>query len=316
MSVAGKWLKMISGALLLVPFLLQAGQGGKISGQISDSQTGDFLPGANVLITHRWIDGEEQPLDAILGSASDLEGRYYILNIYPGTYTVRVDFIGMSSSRITEVDVLVDMTTFIDVSLEPASLEGEMVVVESQKKNTVQTDLTATKTVYQIDDVQSIAGVSDIGDIINLQADVVDDHFRGGRTGESSYLLGGGTIINPLTNSKAFSPIVTGLEQVEVYTSGFSAEYGNAQSGVINMVTKEGRESWESRLEVSVTAPYYKVWEEFFDEDSNRTVEGGSPYDINSLEFYEMLRDTAEWLKDNPQQPGRVLFDMGYGIWV
>ena len=278
----GKWLKFSIGVLCLVPVLLFAGQGGKIAGTITDSQTGDALPGANVMLTHRWIDGEESPLDAILGSATDIDGRYFILNIYPGTYTLRVDFIGMSSSRVTKVDVLVDMTTFIDVSMETASLEGEVVIVESQRANTVQTDLTATKTVYKISDVQSIAGVSDIGDIINLQADVVDDHFRGGRTGESSYLLGGGTIVNPLTNSKAFSPIVTGLEQVEVYTSGFSAEYGNAQSGVINMVTKEGREKWESRLEVSMTAPYYKVWEEFFDEDSNRTVKAGSPYDCMS----------------------------------
>ncbi|MBT3631554.1 MAG: TonB-dependent receptor [Candidatus Marinimicrobia bacterium] len=310
----GKWLKISIGVLLLVPSLLLAGQGGKIAGTVTDGQTGEVLPGANVMVTHRWIDGEESPLDAVLGAATDLEGHYYILNIYPGTYTLRVDFIGMSSKQINEIDVLVDMTSFIDVSLEAAALEGEIVVVESQRDNTVQTDLTATKTVYQISDVQSIAGVSDIGDIINLQADVVDDHFRGGRSGESSYLLGGGTIINPLTNSKAFSPIVTGLEQVEVYTSGFSAEYGNAQSGVINMVTKEGREKWESRLEVSVTAPYYKVWEEFFDEDSNRTVEAGSPYDVNSLEFYEILMDTAQWLEDNPQQPGRVLYDLGYGF--
>jgi len=300
--------------LLLLPLILMAGQGGKIAGKITDGQTGDVLPGANVLLTHRWIDGEESPLDEILGSASDIGGQYYILNIYPGTYTLRIDFIGMQSNRVTNIDVLVDMTTFIDVALDPASLEGEAVVVESQRKNTVQTDLTATKQVYQISDVQSIAGVNDIGDIINLQADVVDDHFRGGRSGESSYLLGGGTIINPLTNSKAFSPIVTGLEQVEVYTSGFSAEYGNAQSGVINMVTKEGLESWESRLEVSVTAPYYKLWEEFFDDDSNRSVTGGSPYDINSLEFYEILRDTAQWLEENPQQPGRVLYDLGYGF--
>ncbi len=314
MKTTGKWLKRIIGGIFIVPLLLNAGQGGKISGQITDAQTGEALPGANILLTHRWIDGNESPLDVAIGSASDVDGHYYILNIYPGTYTLRVDFIGMSSTRVTEIDVLVDMTTFIDVALEPASLEGEAVVVESQRKNTVQTDLTATKTVYQISDVQSIAGVNDIGDIINLQADVVDDHFRGGRSGESSYLLGGGAIINPLTNSKAFSPIVTGLEQVEVYTSGFSAEYGNAQSGVINMITKEGREKWESRLEISVTAPYYKVWEEFFDEDSNRTVKAGSPYDVNSLEFYEILADTAEWLEDNPQQPGRVLFDLGYGF--
>ncbi|MEA3288357.1 MAG: TonB-dependent receptor [Candidatus Marinimicrobia bacterium] len=309
-----KWQSSSLIVLLLVAQATFGGQGGKISGQVSDAQSGDPLPGANVMITHRWIDGQEIPLDNLIGTATDVDGHYYLLNIYPGSYSLRVDFIGMSSRVVTDVAIMVDMTTFIDIAMENNALEGEAVIVESQRKNTVQTDLTATKQVYQISDVQSIAGVNDIGDIINLQADVVDDHFRGGRVGEASYLLGGATIVNPLTNGRAFKPIVTGLEQVEVYTSGFSSEYGNAQSGVINMITKEGREKWESRLEVSIVAPYYKVWEEFLDADSNQTLKPGSPYDKNSLDFYEMLTDTAEWLKENPQQPGRVLYDLGYGF--
>ena len=138
----------------------------------------------------------------------------------------------------------------------------------------------------------------------------MDDHFRGGRVGESRYILGGGAIVNPLNNSRAFKPIVTGLEQVEVYTSGFSAEYGNAQSGVINMVTKEGGDSWQSRLEFSATAPYYKVWE----EQANGDLEGGSPYSLNSLNFFSMLDNDEEWLKENPVYPGRALYDPGYGF--
>ncbi|GJQ64803.1 MAG: hypothetical protein SCALA702_38560 [Melioribacteraceae bacterium] len=161
--------------------------------------------------------------------------------------------------------------------------------------------MTATKQVYNTNEIESIAGVADISDILELQADVVDDHFRGGRLGESSYLIGGGTIVNPLTNRRAFSPIVTGLQQVEVYTSGFSAEYGNAQSGVVNMVAKEGGNKWETRLEVAGIPSSYKTF-------------NGSPYDPSNLYFYNELQYTEAWLQENPTQPGRSLFDAGYGF--
>jgi len=222
--------------------------------------------------------------------------------------------VGYGTQFITQVRVDIDKTTTVNIQLRPETLEGEAVTVIAQKPNAVEVDLTATEQVYSVEDIQNMAGVTDIADIISLQADVVDDHFRGGRTGESRYLLGGGQIVNPLNNSRAFRPIVTGLEQVEVYTSGFSAEYGNAQSGVINMVAKEGRSEWESRLEFSATMPYYKVWEETVDEDGNATYAGGSPYSSNSLDFYSTLNNPDEWLKENPIYPGRALYDPGYGF--
>ncbi len=293
---------------------LLAGNSGKISGVVRDARTQEALAGANVVIASRWQGDRLIPLDIPLGAATDQDGSYYILNIDPGDYSLEVTYIGYTKSIIERVSVFVDMTSFIDVNLQVSALESEAVVVESQRRNTAQKDLTATKQVYQISEVQSIAGVNDIGDIIGLQADVVDNHFRGGREGESQYILGGGTIVNPLSNSKAFSPIVTGLEQVEVYTSGFSAEYGNAQSGVINMVTREGRSTWESRAELSYTAPYYKTWLEVPDGDSSKSVVPGSPYDMRSFDYYTLLSDTSEWLKDNPQNPGRALYDLGYGF--
>jgi len=293
---------------------LFAGETGKIAGIVTDDNTDAPLMGANIIITAAWVDGREQNLEFSQGAASDLGGRYFILNVRPGTYSLKAYFIGYGTQLRTQVVVNVDKTTTVDFQLKPQVLEGEAVTVIAQRPNAVEVDLTATKQVYKIEDVQSIAGVTDIADIISLQADVVDDHFRGGRVGESRYLLGGGVIVNPLNNSRAFRPIVTGLEQVEVYTSGFSAEYGNAQSGVINMVAKEGRNEWESRLEFSATMPYYKVWEETIDEDGNAKYAGGSPYSSNSLDYYSILNNAEEWLKENPVYPGRALYDPGYGF--
>jgi len=178
------WLILAVGYLILAG-LNFAGDTGKIAGRISDRDKNEPLIGANVIVTHRWFDDREQPLDYPQGAASDLSGRYFVLNVQPGVYTVQANFIGYRSEIRTRVVVFVDKTTYVDFELVPRALEGESVTVVAQRREAVEVDLTATKQVYQVSEVQSIAGVSDITDIIALQADVVDDHFRGGRVGES-----------------------------------------------------------------------------------------------------------------------------------
>ncbi|MFC2084554.1 TonB-dependent receptor domain-containing protein [Bacteroidota bacterium] len=278
-----------------------AGETGKIAGKIIDSATGETLIGANVIILSRWVDGDEQPLDIIMGASTDIEGEYFILNIPPGLYSVKASYVGYRAEIFTKVQVNVDKTTNVDFQLTQEEVRTDEVVITAYSPRTVEPDVTATKQVYNIRDIQSIAGVADITDILALQADVVDDHFRGGRVGESLYLMSGGSIVNPMNNRRAFNPIVTGLEQVEVYTSGFSAEYGNAQSGVVNMITREGGNKWETRLEFAANPPYYKTW-------------AGSPYSTGNLDFYNTLENVEAWLEENPTQPGKPLYDAGYGF--
>ncbi|MCF8414572.1 MAG: TonB-dependent receptor [Melioribacteraceae bacterium] len=290
--------------ILLISFIttnIWAGEKGKISGKIIDSQTGEPLIGANIILLSRWQDGREFRLETIMGGSTDFEGDYFIINIPPGMYSLKASYVGYADKVLTNVQVNVDRTTIVDFELTAEDLVTDEVLVTAYSPQTVEKDLTATKQTYNIDEVQSLAGVADIADILELQADVVDDHFRGGRVGESLYLMGGGSIVNPLNNQRAFKPIVTGLEQVEVYTSGFSAEYGNAQSGVVNMVTKEGGDRWETRVEFAANPPYYKSW-------------AGSPYSTSNLDFYNGLTDPVSWLDENPTQPGKPLYDAGYGF--
>lgn len=293
--------RMVFVILLMLSYIALGGETGKIAGLIVDKASGDPLIGANVIVESRWENGEEFPLTHPNGGSTDLEGTFFILNLSPGFYNVRASYVGYQEEVRVKVEVIVDKTTTLNFKLGEIIMEAEKIVVTAYAPEAVEKDLTATKQVYNVSEVQAIAGVADISDILELQADVVDDHFRGGRQGESLYLVGGSSIVNPLDNSRAFRPIVTGLDQVEVYTSGFSAEYGNAQSGVVNMVTKEGASSWQTRVEFSSTLPYYKSW-------------GGSVYDKDNLDFYNLLIDTEEWLKENPRNPGRPLWDVGYGV--
>jgi hypothetical protein len=275
-----------------------AGETGKLAGKVTEKETGQPLMGANVVIISEWVEGTEEKLKYPLGASTNKSGEYFIINITPGLYNVRISSIGYKEEIITKTEINVDKTTRVDIKMISTVIMGREVVVTAFSPQKVEIDLTATKQTYNVSDIQGIAGVSNISDILDLQPDIIDDHFRGGRVGQSTYLIGGSSINNPLTNSKSFNPIITGFQQVEVYTSGFSAEYGNAQSGVINMVSKEGGEKWRTSFEAAVLPPYYKTF-------------GGSVYSPSNLFFYNSLLDLNAWLQDNPTKPGSPLFDQG-----
>ena len=297
MSLVYTKLRSITLFMLLFTISLFAGETGKISGRVSDFETGEALAFANITIVSQWIDGEEYKLDNMRGSASDINGDYFILNLSPGIYNVKVAYIGYYAEVRTKVSVSIDKTTNIDFKLksEALSVTGD-IVITAFSIDKAERDLTATKSSYDLSKIEALPGVTDVSDILSLQADVSDGHFRGGRSGEAQYLIGGSSIVNPLDNSRAFDPMTIAFQQVEVYTSGFSAEYGNVQSGVINMVTKEGNTNkWQTRIDVASTNSYYKTW-------------GGSVYDTRNLIYFDMMNNPDEWIDGFDPDGGGVLW--------
>jgi outer membrane receptor protein involved in Fe transport len=267
-----------------------AGTTGKIAGRVFDKETGEALPGANIR-----IDKTQR------GAASNMTGEYFLINLPPGTYSLVVTYLGYKRVRINDIAVTIDKTTRVDVPMTTEALAGEEVVVTAYKPNTVEKELTSTKQTYRMEDVEQLAGIDDIADILELQADVVDNHFRGGRTNETNYLVGGNSINNPLSNGRSFEPMVAALEEVEVITSGFSAEYGNAQSGIVNMVMKEGGDQWKTRFDVSMDLPHYQQW-------------GGNPYSQENMQFYRLLSNPREWILPVESDEGEILYPYQRGF--
>ncbi len=234
----------IVGLIGILPWVALAQNVGRIAGSVTDAATGDPLPGVNVTV-----------VGTTLGAATDIEGQYYILNVPPGRYAVRASMIGYQPVVVEDVVVHADRTTQVNFSLSEAALEIGEIVVQAVRPD-VERDKTATSHIVRFDEVQAVPGMRNISDVLALAADVIDGHFRGGRQGEEYYTLQGMGIVNPLDNSSAFMPIMSAVEEVEVITSGFSAQYGNAQSGVVRISMKEGsRTRWTSRLETRMRAP-------------------------------------------------------------
>ncbi len=204
---------------------------GKLSGRIVDEKK-EPLPGAAVVI-----------LGTTLGAVTDLDGYYAVLNIPPGTYTVQVRMVGRRSFMEKGVEITVNNTTKMDASLEDESITTEAVVVTAQRP-VVDVGLTSTVATVTDRDIKSLP-VQELGDIIALQAGVVDGHFRGGRAGEVQYQVDGVSVNNVFDNTSTVKIDRSLIQEVQVITGTFDAEYGQAMSGVANTVLKSGGESFE-----------------------------------------------------------------------
>jgi len=233
--------KLLKTSILTNIFLLiscipsLAGTTGKIAGKIIDRTTGEPLLGANVLI-----------MGSSMGAATDLEGHYYIINIPPGNYEMRASSIGYSSMTVKNIRVSVDQTTGIDFELSEESVEiGEVVV--SALKPIVQNDLTSTEAKISGSQIAMLP-LDDVSAVVNLQAGVVDGHFRGGRSNEVKYLIDGVPVNDAFSGQSSLSVEVNSIEEIQVLTGTFNAEYGEALSGVVNQVTKIAGENYEGQF--------------------------------------------------------------------
>ena len=230
MDKISRMLIIISSLVLVTTFLGMAQTTGKIAGIIEDASTGEPLVGANV-----YIEGSS------LGSSTDLDGSFFIINIPSGTYDVTMQMIGYKNLTYQNLRVSTNSTVTLEGKLEPSIMEGETIVVEvdkiATKKDQTGSSLTVSSDAMKLLPVESLDGV------VSIQAGVVAGHFRGGRDTEVSYLVDGLQVDESFGGTGKSVTIETdAVEDLEVIKGTFNAEYGRAMSGIVNAVTKDGGE--------------------------------------------------------------------------
>lgn len=203
-------------------------QTGKIAGVIKDSNTGEPLPFVNVILT-----GHN------LGAATDLEGRYQILNIAPGSYDLKASAIGYNSQIVKEINVSINLTTNIDFKLVSSSYELSEDVIVIAKRPAVTKDLTSSTAIINSKEISSLP-VTEISEVLQLQAGVIDSSVRGGRAGEVLYMVDGVPVTDFYDGSNIVEVNASAVQEMQFISGAFNAEYGNALSGVVNIATKSG----------------------------------------------------------------------------
>ncbi len=244
---------------------------GKITGKVAEKETGSPAIGVNVVL-----------IDTYLGSATDENGRFTILNIPPGTYSIRVDAIGFATITMKDVRVTTAQTTELSFTLEEAVIEGQEVTVIAERP-LVQKDLTASQRVTTAKEIEDMPVESFLG-VLTTHAGVNQSaggalHVRGGRSNEVGYYIDGVSVSNPFyTNSLAVSVSNKALEEMKLVSGAFNAEYGNAMSGVVNVTIKDGGKNYDGSLSY-YTGDYSSSAHDIFPNIDDQDFSANSTFD-------------------------------------
>ncbi len=215
-------------------------QTGKITGRVIDAETGEPLPGVNV-----YIEG------TTLGSTTDANGEYVIIGVRPGVYTVIASMVGYARERKEGVRVSVDLTTRVDFALRPEVIMGEEVVVVAEVP-TVRKDLTSAEVRVSAETIDKLP-IQEVSDVLSTKAGIVTTgsgiHIRGGRSKEVAYYVDGIRVSDSYDGSITVQIEADAIQELQVIAGTYNAEYGQAMSGIINVVTKEGGAQFRGNVE-------------------------------------------------------------------
>jgi outer membrane receptor protein involved in Fe transport len=236
--------------LLLIGATALSAQTGKIAGIVTDQATGQPLEGAQIIIAGTG-------LQTLTGSS----GRYFLINVPPGTYTLVARRIGYQTVESRNVLVLIDVTRELNFPLRPATTPEEIdaITVEVEIAPLVEAGVTGSSTNISAAEIAALP-VTNIQGVLELQqgflavpqnTDIVSFtstrrntatpvRIRGGRGGETLTLIDNVPINNFVFGGPAFDITREAVQQIDFQRGGFEPQYGNALSGIINIATREG----------------------------------------------------------------------------
>jgi outer membrane receptor protein involved in Fe transport len=221
--------------LSLLPGIMLA-QSGKIRGVVTDAKSKEPLVGANIVVDQ-----------TNFGASTDIDGSFLILNVPVGTYTLKVSYIGFRSATLSNIRVNSQLTTEAnlvlsseDVALQAVEIVAERPLINKSATNAVR--------IVDAEFFEKLPGRG-LDAVITLQPGVVEQngniYIRGGRLDETGFTLDGVSIKDIVNGGRSVSITAEAIEQVQVQTGGFTAEYGGASSGIIRSDLKTGSEKWK-----------------------------------------------------------------------
>ncbi|MBN1448133.1 MAG: TonB-dependent receptor, partial [Bacteroidetes bacterium] len=208
-------------------------QTGKVSGKVTDLETGEPLIGANVIVNSG---------GTTRGAATDANGGYVVLNVPIGKISIQVSYIGYQTITVENVLVRTNETAQKDIQLPSDSYKMDEVIIVAEKP-LVDKNVTNSKTTVTQEDIENLP-VRGVESITAIQAGVVSSgaglHIRGSRADATGYVKNGMMVNNPLFGGRSLSVISNAIAEQSLQAGGYSAEYGGANAGLISTTTRTG----------------------------------------------------------------------------
>ncbi|MCX6137663.1 MAG: TonB-dependent receptor [Ignavibacteriales bacterium] len=250
-----------------------AGTVGIIDGRVLDKSTKEPLPAVSI-----------QLIGTMMGCVTDIDGLYQLNNIPAGTYNVKFSYVGYKTITMKKVTVLADLRTRIEVLLEASTVQMQGVEVTAQKP-LIQKDQPSTA--YSIGEIKlERMPVTNFLDILSLQPGVtMEGNVRGGKTNEVLYLIDGMPVQDYISGGLGSELPKSAIGGITIMTGGFDAEYGNAMSAIVNVITRTGENEhrFNARFEKDNWIP--SKWVKQTDQLNELELTASGPIVRNSL-FY------------------------------
>ncbi len=222
--------------LLPIPPAFAQEQTGSIQGVVKDS-SGGVLPGVTVQAKSPSVVGAST-------TVTDSEGNYRFPALPPGTYTITATLSGFTAAKVENTVVALGQLLTIPLTLTPAQVTEQVNVVADSPIIDVKQNATFA-TVGQ-DLIDRIPKGRDFSSVIamspgsNLEARAGGVSIGGASGSENRFIIDGIDTTNLQNGSSGKSVVVDFVQEVQVKTSGYNAEFPGATGGVINAVTKSG----------------------------------------------------------------------------
>lgn len=233
-------LGVVAALLVIVASAASAQVDGAVRGTVRDATSGRGIPTATVAFS---------PTDRQV--MTDSLGRYAVRVLRPGRYRIVARAVGYAPATQDSVEVRGGQTTVVDLVLRAEAVSLPGIVVEAQPDPVLDPRVAATARTITREELRELP-VSTLEEAVAIQPGVVGGSYRGGRVGQELYILDGLGIKNQLDASGGVLGLrvpTAALEEATVITNGFSARYGQALSGMVSAVTRDGPD----RLEGGVT---------------------------------------------------------------
>ena len=222
-----KSVRYVLSILLLFSASIAWAQTGKIAGKVVDARTGEAIVGANIV-----VEGTQT------GAASNFEGFFTILSVPPGTYRVRASVLGYTPFTQVDVRININQTTNLEFKLSEQAIQANEVVIVATRP-VVDRDVAASRANITAREVENLP-IAQVSSVIGLEAGVQGLTIRGGDASTTAFMADGFVLRDERNNQPYTAISLLAVQDFQIQTGGFSAEYGNIRSGLINVVTKEG----------------------------------------------------------------------------
>ena len=266
---------------------LVAGTTGILEGKVVDKETKEPLVGVSVSIV-----GTTQ------GAATNLEGYFQINDIQVGTYDLRFSQVGYQTIVYKKALVHPDLRTKISIEMVQAAVQlHEMEVVAERPM--IEKDVTSTNFTINSSQVEKLP-IRSVQEILTLFPSVTaEGNVRGGKSSEVVYLVDGLPIQDLVGGGVGTTLPKSSITEFSISSGGFEAEYGNALSGVVNIITRRGGERQSAVARVEKDNWLAGGW----DKQNNRSTESeltlSGPILTDRLSYFSattlQLSDTRWW---------------------